>query len=139
MMKRTAIAASLACIAFGALAQDKACSKADAARAEKAVDRVSNFSQMQKAWKEFRQCDTGTVAELYTESFVRILVDWKDIDGAAAATRDAEFKAFMEKHLKDPAARDDLETIYSRAKASCPAKNEAFCAELIEIVKTAGK
>ena len=139
MMKRTAIAASLACIAFGALAQDKPCSKADAAKAEKAVDRVSNFSQLQKAWKDYRQCDTGTVSELYTESFVRLLVDWKDVDGAVATTQDADFKAFMVKHLKDPAARDDLETIYSRAKASCPAKHAAFCAELIEVVKAAGK
>jgi hypothetical protein len=139
MKKLIAVAASLATLSLGALAQDKPCSKADAGRAEKAVDRVGNFAQMQKAFKDFRQCDTGPVSDLFTESFVRLLVDWKDVDGAVAATRDADFKTFMDKHLKDPTAKDDLQTIYSRAKTKCPSKHEAFCAELAEIVKAANK
>ena len=139
MKMRIALAACLACISLGTLAQDKPCNKAEAGRAEKAVDRVGNFAQMQKAWKDYRHCDTGTVSDLFTETFVRLLVDWKDVDGAQACTKDADFKAFMEKHLQDPAAKDDLQTIYSRAKASCPANHEAFCTELIELVKAAQK
>ena len=61
------------------------------------------------------------------------------MDGAVEASRDADFKAFMDKHLKDPAAKDDLQTIYSRAKTKCPAKHEAFCAELAAFVKEADK
>jgi hypothetical protein len=136
---RVALVLALATLSAGAWCQDKPCTKADAGRAEKAVERVNNWAQLRKAWQEYRQCDSGTVSELYTEAFVRLLVEWKDVDAIAGSMGDAPFKAFMEKHLKDPSAKDDLESIYSRAKSSCPAKHEAFCGQLADFVKTAEK
>lgn len=135
---RVAIAA-VALAAAPLAAQERPCSKADAANAQKAVDRVSTWPQLQKAFKDFRHCDSGPVAELYTETLVRLAVEWKQVDAFAAAMQDAEFKAFAHRHLKSPEAKDDLDSVYSRAKASCPAKHEAFCAELAEFVKTANK
>lgn len=134
-----ALGVALGAIAQGAWSQDKPCNKPEAARAEKAVERVNTWAQMQKAWQDYRHCDSGNVSELYTEAFVRLLVEWKDVDAIAGSMKDAGFKAFMEKHLKDPAAKDDLESIYSRAKSSCPAKHEAFCTELADFTKAASK
>jgi hypothetical protein len=51
----------------------------------------------------------------------------------------ADFKAFVYAHLRSPAAKPELESVYSRAKASCPEKHAAFCAELAEVAKGADK
>ena len=139
MRNRLVLAAIIATLPLAVCAQDKACSKADAQRAAKAVERVNNWGQLQKAYQDFRHCDSGPVSEAFTETFVRLLVEWKDVDAIAASQQDAGFKGFMEKHLKDPAAKDDLDSIYSRAKSSCPAKHEAFCAQLADFTKAASK
>jgi hypothetical protein len=131
------VAVAFALAAAAAQAQDKPCGKADLATAEKAVDRVSSWPQLERAFKDYRHCDSGTVGELYTEALLRLAVEWKDVDGVAAAMKDAEFKAFVVRHLKSPAAKDELDSVYSRARKSCPSKHEAFCAELADIVKAA--
>ena len=130
--------AVLCCVvAAAASAQaQKACSKADAAAAEKAIERVVNWPGLQKAYTDYRHCDTGPVDELYTDAMLRLMVEWKHVDAIADAVgKDAEYKQWVHKHLNSPAAKDDRESVYSRAKASCPAKQGAFCAELAEVVK----
>lgn len=123
-----------------ALAQQKSCSKPDAAAAEKAIERASGWGQLQKAWNDYKQCDAGPVDEQFTEALLRLIVDWKDIPAFAAAyEKDEQYREFIQRHLKSPAARDDLDAIYSRAKASCPAKQEKFCAEMAELSRPAAK
>jgi len=66
-------------------------------------------------YKDFGHCDAGVVSENFTEAFVRLLVDWKDVDGAAAANQDPGFHAFMEKHLKDSRPRRTTSKASTRA------------------------
>ncbi|HUP29932.1 MAG TPA: hypothetical protein VM122_07150 [Usitatibacter sp.] len=140
MMRALFMLLVLACAAPAALAQDRPCGKAEAANAEKSIDRVTSWPQLQKAFKDFRHCDSvAAVADLYSETVVRLIVDWKNVDAFVAEMQSAPFKAFVIEHLKRPVAKDDLDSVYSRVKASCPAKHEAFCAELAEIVKAANK
>jgi hypothetical protein len=137
-MKKIHIAACIAFLAIcgAASAQQKPCSKADSANAEKAIDRVTGWPQLQKAWQDFRHCDAGPVDEQFTEALLRLIVDWKDIPAFAAAfERDEGYREFILRHIKSPAAKDDGEAIYSRAKASCPPKHEKFCAEIAEAAK----
>ena len=130
-----ALASSLC---FCAYAADKACSRADSANAQKVIDNVVTWSQLQKAWTDYRHCDTGEVAELYTDALLRLAVDWKDAGAlAAAAQKNPEYKAFIFDHLKSPAAKDDRTTIRSRAKTMCPAGQDAFCAELADAMAAA--
>jgi hypothetical protein len=119
-------------------AADSPCSKAQAAAAQKAIDRVVTWQQLEQAWKDYRQCDAGPVDELYTDALLRLTVDWKNVDALAAAMgRDPQYKDFVHRHLKSTAAtRADRDAIYSRAKASCPAKLDAFCADLAEVVSS---
>jgi hypothetical protein len=113
------------------------CSAGDSAAAGKALDRASNWPALYKAYKDYQHCDKGDIGETYTDAILRLLVDWKNIDSIASLyAKDAEFKSFMEKHLLSPAAKDDLPSVYSRAKTMCPASQAAFCAELAEIVKS---
>ena len=130
-----------ALVACGSVhAQNKPCSKADGANAEKAIERASSWTQLAKAYKDWRHCDgNAAVADLYSESLVRLIVEWKNLDAFAAEMKNPEFKAFALEHLKRPIAKDDLDSVYGRAKAECPAKHAEFCAELADFAKTASK
>jgi len=134
-MKFARIALATALLAFGAAsgAADRACTKADASAAGKAVERVNNWAQLYKSWQDYRHCDTGAVADGYTDALLRLFVEWKDV-GALAATmkKDAEFAQWVHERLKSPAAKDDQPAVYSRVKASCPSGMDSFCAEIAE-------
>jgi hypothetical protein len=137
-MSARRIAIACAALLFTALAQaaDKPCTKADSEKAEKAIDRVVSWPQFQKAWQDYGHCDTGEVAEGYTEALLRLLVPWKDVGVLSAAMKeDPKFRDFVYAHLKSPAAKDDRSTVYARAKTACPSGQEEFCAGLVEVVK----
>lgn len=129
----------LACAALAAAPAfaQKECSKADAAAAEKSVDRVVNYSGLLKAWKDYGHCDSGPVADLFTDAILRLMVEWKDVDTVAQDVQtNAQYKKFIHSHLQSDMAKEDRSSIYSRAKASCPLTQGAFCSELIEVVKS---
>lgn len=133
---RIALASVLVAFAAASPAADRTCTKADAAAAEKAVERVNNWAQLYKSWQDYRHCDTGAVAEGYTDALLRLLVEWKDVGALAASMKkDADFAQWVHARLKSPAAKDDQPAVYSRVKASCPAGLDSFCAEIAESVK----
>jgi hypothetical protein len=132
-MKKTLLTLAFASFAFSApaFAQDKACSKADATRADKAIDAVTTFPQMQKAWQDWKHCDSGPVAETFNDALFRLLVDWKGIDGLASSVGSSpDYKAWMMERVK-AASKEDKSAIFSRAKTGCPSKHAAMCDELI--------
>ena len=128
---------ALSCLALSAAhAADKPCTKADSANAEKAIDRVLQWPQLQKAWQDYRHCDAGAVADLYTDALMRLMTDWKNMDALAASMqKDAQYKEFVYAHAKSPAAKDDHAMVYSRARTGCPKGLDEFCAELADTVK----
>jgi hypothetical protein len=127
---------ALALMASAPAMAQKECSKADAAAAEKSVDRVVNYPGLLKAWRDYGHCDKGPVEDVFTDAILRLMVEWKDVDTIAQDMgRDPNYKKFIHAHLQSPAAKDDRQSIYSRAKVSCPLTQGAFCAELLEVVK----
>lgn len=132
-MKATSLALC-ACLSIAAAhAADKPCTAADSAKAKKVIDSVLTWPQLHKSWVDFRHCDTGEVADMYTDAILRLAVDWKDASMLASdAQRDVNYKAFIFAHLKSPAAKDDRETVRSRAKTMCPSGEDVFCGELAE-------
>lgn len=134
-MRIVTLAAALL-LATPAFAADKPCGKADAANAQKSLDRAANWAQMHKAWQDFRHCDADATAEQFTDALMRLIIDWKNVDAfAGTVQKDAEFKKFVHRHLQSPAAKDDLEDVYARARTKCPSGQDAFCAELAEVAK----
>ena len=131
----------LACAALAAapaLAQTP-CTKADAAAAEKAVDRVVNYPGLLKAYRDYGHCNEGAVADVFTDAILRLMVEWKDVDTIAQDMgRDPAYKKFIHGHLQSPAAKDDRGSVHSRAKMSCPMTQGRFCEELSEVVKSPG-
>jgi hypothetical protein len=140
MKKNKKIAFALGTVVMlgcGALqAADKACTRPDIANAQKTIDRIVSWSQLRKAWGDYKQCDSGDVADQFTDALLRLVVEWKNVDELASAMdKDPDYKSFVMTHLKSPAAKDDQPTVYSRAKKDCPRALDTFCADLAEAVK----
>ena len=121
-------------VATGAWGANGACSKADAASAQKAIDRAMTWPQLQKAQKDYGQCDAGEVGDAYSDALLRMLVDWQDIPALAAAMGDPAFRQFVLSHLR-AAPKEDRDAVYSRAKASCPGGKDALCGEIADAAK----
>lgn len=137
-MRTIRVIAALAALAAPAatLAQDRACAAADSKAAEQALDRVVNWELLHKAWKEFGHCDSGAVNEAFTEAFLRVAVQWKNVEQFAPRYQgEAQFKAFINRHIASPAAKDDVDALYSRAKSDCPSRLAAFCEEFAQVAK----
>ena len=125
-MKKLALVIASLGVATAAHAQ-KACSPADMQKAQKAADMVVTWQHLNKAWKDYRQCDTGEVAETFTESILRLMIEWKNVDALAEGMKDPEYVAFIQEHLKSPAAANDVKDVRSRATQSCPKGHDALC------------
>ena len=134
-LARGALCATLLAAMTSLHAADKPCPPADAKQAEKVIDNVITWPQMHKSFVDYVHCDTGPVGELYTESLLRLLVEWKNPDALGALVqKDPKFKEFIFTHLKQPATKDDRYAIYSRATNACPKAMDAFCVELAAVV-----
>ena len=125
------------CAAAFAFAQGKPCTPAESSAAEKAIDRVVNWDQLYRSFQEYRHCDAGPVAEVYTEALMRCLVEWKQVDSLAKAMeKDKDYHTFVMRHLQG-ATPEDLKSVYSRAKMNCPKGLEGWCTTLADASKPA--
>jgi hypothetical protein len=122
-----------------ALAADKQCTRADIGNAQRAIDKVITWAQLRKAYTDFRHCDNGDIADQFTDALLRLVVDWKGVEEfAAAAQKDPDYMSFLVTHLQSPAAKDDRETVYARAKKECPKTLDSFCAQVADASKAGG-
>lgn len=137
-MNRLRVAALVLLLGAAPLAQatHKPCSKADAAAAEKAVEKILDWKTLHKTWSDYHHCDTGKVAESFTDAVLRLMIgSWKSVAGLASDWRsDTAYREFLTKRLQAKEAEADREDIFSLAKASCPKGQEAFCKEIAEVV-----
>jgi hypothetical protein len=87
-----------------------------------------------KSFKSYGQCDDGAIAEGYSESVARILVDhWNTLpDLARLQSKDAEFRRFVLKHIDATLNVSDIRKIRKKASAQCPAGLRHICNELRE-------
>jgi hypothetical protein len=128
-------AAIVLMLASAAFAADKPCSKADAANAQKALDRAVSWPSLEAAVKDFGHCDTGELVEQFNEAVLRILVSgWKNVGSLAPIfERNAAFKGWVLERLSgEKIARDDKEDVRGLAKNSCPSGRNALCQQLLE-------
>jgi hypothetical protein len=136
-MKTISLWSAIALLALSGASFARDCSKADAANAEKALDRVVNWQGMHKAWQDYGHCDTGPVGDAFTEALLRLTVEWKNVDALAKAMDDPKYREFVVAHLRSPEAKSDYDAVYSRTKANCPRGLDGFCADLRDAIKPA--
>jgi hypothetical protein len=125
-MKKLALLVASLCVATAAHA---ACSPADMQKAQKAADMVVTWQHLNKAWKDYRQCDTGEVADTFTDAILRLMIEWKNVDVLAEGMKDPEYARFLEAHIKagSPA---DVKDVRSRVTQSCPKGHDAVCKQI---------
>jgi hypothetical protein len=97
---------------------------------------VVNWDQFYKAYQDHHHCDKAAVEEVFTEALLRCIVEWKQVERLAASMeKDKDFREFVYRHLGSPAAKGDINAIYSRAKGNCPKGLDAFCTQIASAVK----
>lgn len=135
-MKKLAVLV-VACAAMPWAHAQKTCSPADMQKAQKAIDMVVTWQQLNRTWKDWHQCDSGDVADTYTDALLRLMVEWKNVDALADSIKDPEYRGFIETHLRSPAAQADIASVRSRATLSCPKGQDAVCKEIAAATETA--
>jgi hypothetical protein len=115
-----------------AAAQRGQCSAVEEQRAEMEADALRSWDALYKSYELYGKCDDGAIAEGYSESVARILVDhWNTLPRLAnLAAKDARFRRFVLAHVNATLDLNDLKKIRADAKTRCPSQLGAICANL---------
>ena len=126
-----AVLALALCVCNG-LAQQSACTDREARRAETEADSLRSWDDLYRSYKLYRECDDAAIAEGYSESVARILVDhWRTLSRLARlASRDADFRHFVIRHIDDTLATEDVKKIRANADKRCPTSSRDLCHDL---------
>ena len=112
--------------------QSKPCTLDDAKRADMEAVELRSWGALYKSFRTYGQCDDGAIAEGYSESAVRILVDhWTSLPRfSRLAAKDESFHRFVLKHIDDTVDARDLRKIAENARTKCPKGSESICGEI---------
>ena len=119
-------------LAVSASAQAKRCTAKEADAASAVVDQLDTWAKVERAFKKYRHCDDGSIAEGFSEAVARLLVDrWNTLPVLAQlAKTDPGLSRFVVRHIDTTLNTDDLEKIRDLSSRSCPAGSAALCTAL---------
>jgi hypothetical protein len=136
----TSVALGVVLTAAVAHAQTTHCTQLDGYAAEKVASYIDSWKDMHYAFKEFSQCDDGSVAEGFSEADARLMADhWPSLsEGLTFLRTDSVFERFVIRHLDETVANADLLKIDQLARTACPVAAKNFCAEVHAHLKLSG-
>ena len=105
----------------------------DCAQADASIDRVTTWPALAQAVKDYRACDKGPTAELFTEALLRVVIGgWPKVAEAGPVfAADPGFREWTMRRLRSPdLPKDDAESVRDLAKGTCPKGQEKLCADL---------
>jgi hypothetical protein len=119
------------CVSTG-LGQQPRCNHREAIRAEVDAEMPRSWDDLYKSYTLYRRCDDGAIGEGYSESVARILVDhWKTLPRLAQlASKDADFRRFVLKHVDETLVMEDIQRIKANAENRCPIGLRDLCHDL---------
>jgi hypothetical protein len=90
------------------------------------------WDELYKSFELFQNCDDGAIAEGYSESVARILVDrWSTLPRFSfLGTKNVAFRKFVLKHVDASLDTRDLQTIKEKATTQCPDGLRSVCHDL---------
>jgi hypothetical protein len=102
-------------------AKEMPCPEQTAMQAEKAVAAARDWKSLHGVYRRYRQCDDGSIAEGFTESVMRVLVDkWSTLnDFSMLAKKDKVFADFVYRHIDESAGKADLLKVLENVKTNC--------------------
>jgi hypothetical protein len=123
----------LAEVVASQLQYDNKCSKEDAIAAEEEAPLVKNWDELYQSFKPYApRCDSGSIAEGYSDSVGRLLVSkWEELnDLHNLILTDDDFRRFVFRHIDITIPAATLKTITEKAETRCPAGLEQFCGSI---------
>ena len=108
------------------------CSDTEAQRAESEAVMLRSWDDLYGSYKRYKHCDDGAIAEGYSESVARILVDhWNTLSRLADITRkDTDFRRFVLKHIDETVNLEDIKNIRANAEKRCPSGLRDLCRDI---------
>ncbi len=122
-------------------AQKRQCTDNESRQALDEASTLRSWDSLHRSYRLYRQCDDGAIGEGYSESIARILVDhWNTLLRLPHFARaDAEFRAFVMKHVDATLNMKDVDQIKKKAKTQCPAGLRTVCDDLAKQADSAEK
>jgi hypothetical protein len=122
-------------------AQKHPCTSAEAQRAGKVADTIRTWDGLYKSYKSYGHCDDGEIAEGFSESVARILVDhWNTLDQLSTlASKNAAFLHFVLRHVDSTLNPTDIEKIKAKASTECPSGLHTLCLDIRRQLESARK
>jgi len=114
-------------------AQKRPCSLADSEQADREASKQRSWNSLYRSYHRFApRCDDGSIAEGYSNSVVRILVDhWDTLPRLSElAANHQGFESFVLRHVDATVDGADLDKIRAKASHSCPAGQNDLCRRL---------
>jgi hypothetical protein len=110
------------------------CTDEQAHRAEDGIDTLKSWAQVFESFKQFGQCDDGSIAEGYDDKIVNLLVNqWDTINELSAFTRsNPRFEQFVLKHIDTLMSPGQAKNITENARDHCPVVATELCGKLEE-------
>src|SRR5258707_254492 len=112
-------------------AQQRECTQTEARRAESESDTLRNWDALHNSYKRYGHCDDGAIAEGYSESVARILVDhWTTLSRLSPlASADPKFLKFVLRHLNTTLNPDDIKKVRANTITHCPSGLHTLCVD----------
>ena len=122
-------------------AQPQPCTQTDSQHAMSEADGLHSWEALYRSFRNYRQCDDGAVAEGYSESIARILVEtWPSLPRfSRLSASDSTFRRFVLRHIDSTLVQEDLKKIAENAKAKCPKDIGRTCADIARQAEVALK
>jgi len=109
------------------------CTKEQAREIEANAAYFKTWDEVFDAWKDFKQCDDGAIAEGFTESITFILsTQWTE-KGFLISLIDKHpnFEKFILEHINEAVPRERLNKLGHMAKMRCVDSTHDFCMKVL--------
>ena len=99
----------------------------------------TSWQEFYAAYKRYGHCDTGAIAEGYSDFAATLAADqWDQLDVLDALTRaHPAFRKFVLDHLNVTMNLDQAQAIQLNASTRCPQKAKKLCSAILQRVKEA--
>lgn len=120
-------------------AQPPACPDVISVAAAVSEDHLKNWNDLYQLSRRYRGCDTGALAEGYTDFVVRILsLRWDSLDELKKLiAADKTFEDFVLSHIDASADPAHIVMVLTNVKERCPAESAQLCSAIEKAVRKA--
>lgn len=132
---RTFVVAGWCGVPFAAFGEVPECPRAMEAEAHYAVEKLRTWEALYVAYRKYRTCDDGAIAEGFADAVGTLLAErWGSFArGAKLMERDPSFRTFvLRRHLGEITPQIQWVEIVENASRHCPRQYKTICDEILK-------